>query len=58
VLQGEGAVAFSPAGPGQVRVGARINLVDHFYGAVALARFTDRALPASELLRAPVARRP
>jgi hypothetical protein len=56
VLQGEGPVSFQPAGPGRVRVGARMNLVDHFHGAVALARFTDRALSPSQLLRVPAAR--
>jgi hypothetical protein len=53
VLEGEGDVAFVPHGPGRTRVGARMNRVDYFKGAIALGRFTDRALPPTELLKAP-----
>jgi hypothetical protein len=52
VLQGEGEVAFTPQGPGRVRLGARMNHVDYFHGSVALARFTDRALRPREMLKA------
>jgi hypothetical protein len=51
VLQGEAEVAFSPHGPGHVRVGARMNHRDYFTGAIAEARFTDRALSPDELLK-------
>jgi hypothetical protein len=43
-LQGEVAVAFTPQGPGRASVGARINRVDYFNGAIAEARFTRRFL--------------
>lgn len=51
-LEGEAAVGYVPHGPGRVRVGARMNQVNHFRGSVAVARFTDRALPPERLLRA------
>jgi hypothetical protein len=51
VLQGEGDVAFTPHGPGHVRVGARMNHVDYFKGSIAEARFTDRALAPEEFLK-------
>jgi hypothetical protein len=51
VLQGEAEIGFTPHGPGHVRVGARMNHVDYFTGAVAEARFTDHALSPEELLR-------
>jgi hypothetical protein len=50
VLQGEADVAFTPHGPGRVRVGARMNKVNYFNGLIAEARFTDRALRPAELL--------
>jgi hypothetical protein len=52
VLEGEANVKFAAHGPGRVRVGARMNQVNHFRGSVALARFTARALEPSELLQA------
>ena len=52
VLQGEADVAFTPHGPGHVRVGARMNRSYYFMGSVAEARFTDRALAPAELLKA------
>lgn len=52
VLQGEAEVAFTPHGPGRVRVGARMNHIDYFVGSVAEARFTDRALTPAEFLKA------
>jgi len=54
ILQGESDVAFFPHGPGRVRLGARMNKVDYFLGSIAWARFTDRALPAEELLKIPI----
>ena len=52
-LQGEGDVAYEPALPGHVMVGARLNKTDYFTGSVAETRFTDRALKPEELLKAP-----
>ena len=53
VLQGEAVVAsFVPHGPGRVMVGTRMNHVNYFHGAVAEARFTDRALPPTQFLKA------
>jgi hypothetical protein len=49
-LQGEADVPFTPHGPGHVRVGARMNHQSYFKGAIAAARFTDRALKSAELL--------
>jgi hypothetical protein len=51
VLQGEGDLAFAPHGPGRVRVGARMNRRDYFRGAIAMARFTDRALAPEDFLK-------
>jgi hypothetical protein len=51
VLQGEAEVGFTPHGAGHVRVGARMNREYYFTGAVATARFTDRALSPDELLK-------
>jgi hypothetical protein len=54
VLQGEAVVAkFVPHGPGRVMVGTRMNHVNYFHGAVAQARFTDKALVPAQLLKAP-----
>ena len=50
-LQGEAEVAFTPHGPGHVRIGARMNRLYYFKGSIAKARFTDRALAPTELLR-------
>ena len=53
VLQGEAVVAnFVPHGPGRVMVGTRMNHVNYFHGAVALARFTDRALAPAQFVKA------
>jgi len=53
VLEGEADTPFVPHGPGRVRVGARMNQVSYFKGAIAEARFTDRALSPRQLLRIP-----
>lgn len=51
VLQAEAATEFTPHGPGHVRVGSRMNHVDYFKGAIATARFTDRALTPDQFLK-------
>jgi hypothetical protein len=52
-LQGEGSVLLVPQGPGHSSVGVRINLKDHFKGAILEARFTRRALTMEEFLKMP-----
>jgi len=48
-LQGEADIAYAPQGQGRSSVGARMNKVDYFKGAVREARFTPRALAAEAL---------
>jgi hypothetical protein len=52
VLEGEAELAFTPQGPGRTAIGARMNRVDYFQGAIATIRFTQRALRPQEFLRA------
>jgi len=52
-LQGEGTVHLVPQRPGHSSVGVRINLKDHFKGAIYEARFTRRALTPDEFLKMP-----
>jgi Concanavalin A-like lectin/glucanases superfamily len=52
-LQGEGSVQLVPQRPGHSSVGVRINLKDHFKGAIYEARFTRRALTPGEFLKMP-----
>jgi hypothetical protein len=52
-LQGEGNVQLAPQRPGHSSVGVRINLKDHFKGAILEARFTRSALTPAEFLRMP-----
>ena len=52
-LQGEAEVAFTPQGPGRASVGVRMNKVNYFHDAVAMARFTPRALPVAEFMKLP-----
>jgi hypothetical protein len=52
-LQGEGDLNIAPQGPGHTSVGVRINLKDHFKGAIYEARFTRRALTVDEFLKLP-----
>jgi hypothetical protein len=52
-LQGEGGVQLVPQRPGHSSVGVRINLKDHFKGAIYEARFTRRALTPGEFLKMP-----
>lgn len=51
-LQGEAEIAFKPQGQGRSSVGARMNRVDYFKGAIRETRFTPRALTPGALLRA------
>ena len=56
-LQGEAEVkTFAPHGAGHVMIGTRMNRVNYFHGAVAEARFTDRALAPAEFLKLPAAK--
>jgi hypothetical protein len=52
-LQGGGTVQLAPQQPGHSSVGVRINLKDHFKGAILEARFTRRALPPADFLKMP-----
>jgi hypothetical protein len=52
-LQGEGSVQLVPQRPGHSSVGVRINLIDHFKGAIYEARFTRRALAKDDFLKMP-----
>lgn len=52
VLQGEAEMAFTPQRAGHVRVGARMNKVNYFHGAIAKLRVSDRALTPGRLLTA------
>lgn len=51
-LQMEMATPFTPQGPGRASVGARMNQVTHFKGAIHEARFTREALPAKAFTQA------
>jgi hypothetical protein len=51
--EGAAEIRLAPQGPGRSSIGVRVNLVDYFKGAIHLASFTRRALPASEFLRVP-----
>jgi Concanavalin A-like lectin/glucanases superfamily len=53
-LQGEAVFKdFVPHGPSHVMIGARMNRVNYFHGAIAETRFTDRALRPEEFLKVP-----
>ena len=52
VLQGEAEIAFKPQGAGKASIGARMNQVDYFKGAVRAARFSRKALAPSKMLSA------
>ncbi|MCR5877256.1 LamG domain-containing protein [Phenylobacterium sp. J367] len=47
-LEAEAEVAFTPQGPGRSSVGVRMDHVDWFKGAIAVARFTPRALTPAQ----------
>ena len=51
--EGAAEISFAAQGPGRSSIAVRINLVDHFKGAIHLARFTRRALPPAAFLRVP-----
>jgi hypothetical protein len=52
-LQGEEKVHLVPQQPGHSSVGVRINLKDHFKGAIYEARFTRHALRENDFLKMP-----
>jgi len=51
VPEGKGNLHLEPQGAGKTSLGARINRVYYFKGAIARARMTPRALPAAEFLK-------
>jgi hypothetical protein len=53
VLQDEAAIDFKPQGKGHASVGARINRVSYYHGAILEARFTPSALAPGEFLKVP-----
>jgi hypothetical protein len=53
VMEGSGELHLIPQGPGHSSIGVRINKVNYFKGAVALARMTRAALPPAEFLKLP-----
>jgi hypothetical protein len=52
-LQGSGSLALTPQLPGHSSIGARINKVFYFKGAVLMARMIPRALPPDQFLKMP-----
>jgi len=56
-LQGEAEIQFKAQGPGRASVGARINRVNYFKGAVRQARFTPRVLPVDQFMKLPNVKR-
>jgi Concanavalin A-like lectin/glucanases superfamily len=50
-LQGEGEVKLVPQRPGRSSAGVRINLVDHYKGAIYSTRFTRSALGVGEFMK-------
>jgi hypothetical protein len=42
-----------PQGPGAASIGVRMNKVNYFHGAVAKARFTNKALTPAEFMKLP-----
>ena len=53
MLEGSAALHFEPLGPGHTSVGTRIDKTYYFKGSIQQARFTPRALKASEFLKVP-----
>jgi hypothetical protein len=53
VLQAEAEIDFKPQGAGHASVGARINRISYFKGAILNARFTPRALAPAEFEKLP-----
>ncbi len=54
-LQGEADIAFKPQGDGAASVGARIDRVNYFHGAVRQARFTSKALAPDQFMKLAIA---
>jgi hypothetical protein len=52
-IQGEGPLDYQPQGPGATSIGARMNKVDYFRGAIARARFTFEALTPGQFMALP-----
>lgn len=52
-LQGVREVAFAPLKAGHARIGARMNLISHFHGAIGEILFSDKALRADQLRKLP-----
>jgi hypothetical protein len=50
-LQGESELAYKPQGEGAASIGVRMNKVNYFHGAVAKARFTNKALTPAEFMK-------
>jgi hypothetical protein len=55
-LQGEGEVHLVSQRPGRASAGVRINLVDHYKGAIYSTRFTRSALGVGDFLKIPMGR--
>lgn len=53
VLDGKVEIPFQRQGPGRTSIGARINLVNYFKGAIHIARFTRRPLKPAEFVPSP-----
>jgi hypothetical protein len=51
MLEGEARVAFTPQGQGSSSLAMRRNGVDHFHGALRVARFTPAALAPDRFTR-------
>ena len=51
VQEGSAAIQFAPQAAGRTSIGARINRVNHFKGAIHAARFTRRALAPAEFMK-------
>lgn len=52
-LQGEEDIAFKPQGEGAASVGARINRLNYFNGAVRQVRFSPKALTPDQFMKLP-----
>jgi hypothetical protein len=53
VEQSAAAIQLAPQGHGRASIGVRINVIDHFKGAIHVARFTRHALTPAEFLKVP-----
>jgi hypothetical protein len=50
-LEGSAEIQLQPQPEGRASAGVRINLVDHFRGAIRLARFSRRPLTPEEFVK-------